>query len=107
MVRLCISSLGYARYGYIRFVPFRPCQFTPYLLTCHCRADAEDIVIGEWSVQFLPPSGDLEREAIDQALQTEVDGVTAWVTRGVEHLVAIALQTGRAKDHASPRKSGF
>lgn len=56
-------------------------------------------MIGEWSVQFLPPSGDLEREAIDQALQTEVDGVTTWVTRGAEHLVAIALQTGPAKDH--------
>ena len=44
------------------------------------------------------PSGGLEREAIDQAFQTEVDGVTTWVTRA-EHLVAIALKTGRAKDH--------
>ena len=55
--------------------------------------------MGEWSVQFLPPSGDLEREAIGQAVQAEVDGVTTWVTRGAGHLVAIALQTGRAKDH--------
>ena len=33
-----------------------------------------------------------------RALQTEVDGVTTRVMRA-EHLVAIALQTGRAKDH--------
>jgi hypothetical protein len=70
-----------------------------YLLARGCRADAEYIVIGEWPVQFLPPSGDLEREAIDQAQKTEVDGVTTWVMRA-EHLVAIALQTGRAKDYA-------
>jgi hypothetical protein len=69
-----------------------------YLLARGCRADAEYIVIGGWPVQFLPPSGDLEQEAIDQALQTEVDGVTTWVMRA-EHLVAISLQTGRAKDY--------
>lgn len=68
-----------------------------YLLARGCRADTEYIVIGEWPVQFLPPSGELEREAIDQAPQTEVDGVTTWVMRA-EHLVAMALQTGRAKD---------
>ena len=70
-----------------------------YLLARSCRADTEYIVIGEWPVQFLPPSGDLEREAIDQALQTEVDGATTWVMRA-EHLVAIALQTGRANNHS-------
>jgi hypothetical protein len=70
-----------------------------YLLNRGCRAEAEYIVIGDWPVQFLPPTGDLESEAIDQALQTDVDGVTTWVMRA-EYLVAIALQTGRAKDHA-------
>ena len=70
-----------------------------YLLARGCRAESEYIVIGEWPVQFLPPRGELELDAIEQALQTEVDGVTTWVMRA-EHLVAIALQTGRAKDHA-------
>jgi hypothetical protein len=58
----------------------------------------EYIVIGGWPVQFLPPSDDLEREAIDQAVPTAVEGVRTWVM-SAEHLVAIALKTGRAKDH--------
>lgn len=67
--------------------------------SCGCRAKAEYIVIGDWPVQFLPPAGELETDAIENALQTEVDGVTTWVMRA-EHLVAIALQTGRAKDYS-------
>jgi len=61
--------------------------------------EGERIVIGEWPVQFLPPHGALEQEALDEAVQTDVEGVPTWVL-GAEHLVAIALQTGRAKDYA-------
>ena len=50
-------------------------------------------------VQFLPVSDSLELEALDQALSTEVEGVRTWVMTA-EHLVAIALRTGRPKDHA-------
>ena len=58
----------------------------------------EHIVVGDWPVQFLSPSNDLEREAVEQAVPTEVEGVATWVV-SAEHLVAIALNTGRSKDH--------
>lgn len=58
----------------------------------------EHIVIGGWPVQFLPPSNELEREAVAESVSTTVEGVTTWVM-SAEHLVAIALSTGRAKDH--------
>jgi hypothetical protein len=41
----------------------------------------------------------LVEEAIAEALQTDVDGEPTWVFTA-EHLAAIALQTGRAKDKA-------
>jgi hypothetical protein len=58
----------------------------------------EYIVVGGWPIQFLPPSNELEREAVAESVSTTVEGVTTWVT-SAEHLVAIALSTGRAKDH--------
>jgi hypothetical protein len=58
----------------------------------------EYVVIGGWPVQFLPPSGDLEQEGVAESLSTAVEGVGTWVMTA-EHLVAIALRTGRAKDH--------
>jgi len=62
------------------------------------RIEYEHIVVGGWPLQFLPPSNDLEREAVEQALPTEVEGVATWVM-SAEYLVAIALNTGRSKDH--------
>ncbi|HEY5177716.1 MAG TPA: hypothetical protein VII95_19355 [Terriglobales bacterium] len=70
-----------------------------YLTARGCRVEGEYIVIGDWPVQFLPPSDALEREAIAEAMPTEVEDVKTWVMRA-EHLVAIALRTGRAKDQA-------
>ena len=58
----------------------------------------EHIVIGGWPVQFLPPSSNLEREAVAESVPVTVENVTTWVM-SAEHLVAIALCTGRAKDH--------
>jgi hypothetical protein len=66
-----------------------------YLLPRGYRAEGEYLVIGDWPVQFLPPAGPLEEEAMAQ----QVDGVPVWVMTA-EHLVAIALKTGRAKDYA-------
>ena len=63
------------------------------------RAEGEHIVIGGWPVQFLPVSTTLEEEGLREAVETDVEGIPAWVMRA-EHLVAIALQTGRSKDHA-------
>jgi hypothetical protein len=70
-----------------------------YLRSRGCRVEGEYIVIGGWPVQFLPASDALEHEAIEEGVQTEVEGIKTWVMRA-EHLVAIALRTGRAKDHA-------
>ncbi|HXH49970.1 MAG TPA: hypothetical protein VNM47_11560 [Terriglobia bacterium] len=63
------------------------------------KAEREHVVIEGWPVQFLPASGALEREGIVQAVETEVEGVRTRVMTA-EHLVAIALRTGRAKDFA-------
>ena len=58
----------------------------------------EHIVIGNWPVQFLPPSNALEREAVAESVATKVEGVATWVM-SAEHLVAIALKIGRSKDY--------
>jgi len=58
----------------------------------------EHIVIGGWPVQFRPPANELEREAVAEAVAATVQDVLTWVMRA-EHLAAIALRTGRAKDH--------
>ncbi len=61
--------------------------------------EREYIIVAGWPVQFLPPGNALVEEALQQALAMEVDGMMAWVFTA-EHLAAIALQTGRAKDKA-------
>ena len=58
----------------------------------------EYIVFGGWPVQFLLPGNDLEAEAITGAVTTTVEGLSTRVM-SAEHLMAIALKTGRAKDH--------
>lgn len=58
----------------------------------------EHIVVGGWPVQFLPTRNELEREAVAESVATEVEGVITWVM-SPEHLVAMALTTGRSKDH--------
>ncbi len=58
----------------------------------------EYILLGDWPVQFLLPGNALEHEAVDQAVATSLESVPTRVM-SAEHLVAIALQTGRAKDH--------
>src|ERR1022692_378035 len=69
-----------------------------YLTARGHKAQGEYIVIGGWPVQFLPPGNPLVEEALAQAVETEVEGTRTRVMTA-EHLAAIALQTGRAKDH--------
>jgi len=69
-----------------------------YLKARGCEVKDEHIVIGDWPVQFLAPGDDLEKEAVAESVSTKVEGVTTWVM-SAEHLVAIALRTGRSKDH--------
>ena len=69
-----------------------------YLTGRGCRTEGEHIMVGTWPVQFLPASDALEKEALDDAVPTEVDGVKTWVMTA-EHLVAIALRTGLSLIH--------
>jgi hypothetical protein len=68
-----------------------------YLAARGCKAKAEHIVIGDWPVLFLPASDALEREALEKAVEFDVEGARTRVMTA-EHLVAIALKTGRPKD---------
>lgn len=70
-----------------------------YLASLGYQSKKEYVMVEGWPVQFLPPSDALEEDAIRQAASTEVEGVPARVI-SAEHLVAIALRTGRAKDFA-------
>jgi len=70
-----------------------------YLKARGGRMESESIVIAGWPVQFLPPGTPLVVEALQEAVERDVDGTRARVFTA-EHLAAIALQTGRAKDKA-------
>lgn len=58
----------------------------------------EYVQFDAWPIQILPDANDLVREAIRTAVDTEYDGIPTRVF-SAEHLCAIALQTGRAKDY--------
>jgi hypothetical protein len=68
-----------------------------YLTARGHRAEKEYIIIGNWPVQFLPPANALVEEVLAQAVATQIENVPTRVMTA-EHLTAIALQTGRAKD---------
>lgn len=70
-----------------------------YLTARNYRVEKEYIIIEGWPVQFLAPSDALGEEALAQAVATEVEGIPVRVMPA-EHLVALALQLGRAKDFA-------
>jgi hypothetical protein len=69
-----------------------------YLTARGYKSEGEYIVIEGWPVQFLPTSNALGEEALAQAIETDVDGMPTRVMTA-EHLTAIALETGRGKDH--------
>jgi len=69
-----------------------------YLKARGCRVEREHIMVGNWPVQFLPAGDDLEKHALAEAVLTQVEGVSTWVL-SAEYLVALALRTGRLKDH--------
>jgi hypothetical protein len=90
------------------FVAFRPTPGSRLLspqpifdyLTARGHAvEGEYLLIAGWPVQFLPPTGPLLEEALLRASEVDVEGVPVRVI-SAEHLAAIALETGRAKDHA-------
>jgi len=64
-------------------------ELTPvyeYLKGRGSKVEGERILVGDWLVQFLRANGPLEREALDEAVHTEVEGVPTFVPRA-EHLV--------------------
>ena len=90
------------------FISFRPevgkLIATPQPIFDYLKArggvmEGEYIVLAGWPVQFLPVAGPLSEEALAQAVEKDVAGTPAHVFTA-EHLAAIALQTGRAKDKA-------
>jgi hypothetical protein len=70
-----------------------------YLKARGGKMEGEYIVVAGWPVQFLPLGTPLTAEALQNAVERDVDGTRALVFTA-EHLAAIALQTGRAKDKA-------
>jgi hypothetical protein len=70
-----------------------------YLKARGCIMQGECVMIGGWPVQFLPPKTALLEEALKESVVWDVDGTPACVL-SADHLAAIALQTGRAKDKA-------
>jgi hypothetical protein len=61
--------------------------------------DGEAIRVGAWPAQFLPAFSPLTREAMEEAVTADFDGVPFRVVRA-DHLAVIALSVGRAKDFA-------
>ena len=70
-----------------------------YLRDRACAVEGEHVVIAGWPVQFLPVGGALVQQALAKAVEKDVEGTPARVITA-EHLAAIALETGRAKDKA-------
>ena len=80
-------------------VVINPRPIFDYLAARGGVVEGEYIVMAGWPVQFLPATSALVEEALAEAVTVDVEGTPARVFTA-EHLAAIALQTGRAKDHA-------
>jgi hypothetical protein len=74
-----------------------------YLAGKGYESEGEAVMIEGWPVQFLPTYNPLVAEAVDDAAEIKFKRTPARVM-SAEHLVAIMLQTGRAKDHARAAK---
>jgi hypothetical protein len=70
-----------------------------YLHDRGCSMEGEYIAIAGWPVQFLPAGSALVQEALAKSVEKDVEGTPARVFTA-EHVAAIALETGRAKDKA-------
>lgn len=63
------------------------------------REKDETVKIENWDVQFIPAYNPLVKEALGAAKTIDLDGIATRILPA-EHLMAIALQTGRSKDFA-------
>jgi len=64
--------------------------------------ERECVRFGNWPLQILTDATPLLGEAIQRAVDVAFDGIPTRVFRA-EHLCAVALQTGRAKDYLRVR----
>jgi hypothetical protein len=80
-------------------LPASPRPIFDYLKARGGTMEGEYIVVAGWPVQFLPAASPLAAEALEQVVEKDVAGVRVRVFTA-EHLAALALQTGRAKDKA-------
>ena len=69
-----------------------------YMLARGFAPSGQHILIEGWAVEFVPPGTPLVEEALADAVERDVNGVATRVFTA-EHLAAIRLQVGRAKDH--------
>lgn len=69
-----------------------------YLLSRGHQASGQFVIIEGWAVEFVPPATELVEEALKRAVRRDVNGVSTPVFTA-EHLAAICLQVGRAKDY--------
>jgi predicted nucleotidyltransferase len=89
------------------FIPLEPItgeliSLTPiyeYLRARGYHEKDETVTIEEWDVQFIPAYNSLLQEALRAASTIDLDGIATRIL-SAEHLMAIALQTGRSKDFA-------
>ena len=76
---------------------FASLGYFKYLTDRQYRTVGEHFFIAGWQVQFLPADDALYGEALMQAVETQIGEVKTWIMTA-EHLMAIALKTGRGKD---------
>jgi hypothetical protein len=69
-----------------------------YLLSRGYQPSGQFIVIEGWAVEFVPPATPLVEEALARSVVRDVNGTNTRVFTA-EHLAAICLQVGRAKDY--------
>jgi len=68
-----------------------------YLKSRGYGVEDEHIVIENWQIQFLPADDNLYSEALQQAVEINLGEIKTRVMTA-EHLMVIALRTGRGKD---------
>lgn len=61
--------------------------------------EGEAVRVGAWPVQFIPVFDALTEEALEKAVEGDLDG-TPFRVVGADYLAAIALSVGRPKDLA-------
>src|SRR5947207_10986995 len=76
-----------------------PTPIFRYLKDQGCVMEGQYVVVADSPVQFIPPGNPLAEEALNDAVEKDVQGTPARVF-SAEHLAALALQVGRAKDKA-------